>query len=110
MELKRKLKDLLDEVEELREYKAKAAMNATESTKSGEGAFNYCDNSRTPPRNAPYEDKGLDLSAFVPPSTDQSVLGLDEMWSYKDAYPQDFNNKLEKNYEKLEDRIRILKR
>lgn len=79
MELKRKLKDLLDEVEELREYKAKAAMNATESTKSGEGAFNYCDNSRTPPRNAPYEDKGLDLSAFVPPSTDQSVLGLDEM-------------------------------
>lgn len=109
-DLKLKLKNLLDEVEELREYKAKSQQNVTESTKSGEGAFNYCDNSRTPPRNAPYEDKGLDLSAFVPQSVDQSVLGLEEMRSYKDAYPQDFNNKLEKNYEKLEDRIQILKR
>jgi hypothetical protein len=84
----------LDELDFLHNQK-----RATESTNSDtkEGAQNYCDNDR------------LDLSAFEP-RLSESILDINKMKSIKESYPEDYNNKLERNYEMMEEKITKLKK
>jgi chromosome segregation ATPase len=93
--LKVQLKETMDEVEDLRQ---KLEDHSSTKAQSKEAEANYQD----VPNKLQAQD--LELSCFAG-DPDQSLMNIEKMRSIKEVFPEDFNRKLEKGYEKLEEKI-----